>query len=71
MVVVMMVMPVRSERGTGSYKQQQGSKDPLLHGTNLACAPVDLGRFWWVRTTKPTCFLRVGRMPKKRKLKEQ
>ena len=31
-----MVMPVRSERGTGNYSKQQCDKDPLLHGTNLA-----------------------------------
>ncbi|HEX4284326.1 MAG TPA: hypothetical protein VHZ28_04495 [Terracidiphilus sp.] len=32
MMVMMMVMPVRSERGTGNYSEEQGDKDPLLHG---------------------------------------
>jgi hypothetical protein len=55
MVVVMMAMPVRSERGTGSHQQQKGSKYPLLHGKNLACARLDIARFWPRRTSKPTC----------------
>lgn len=68
MVMAMMVMPVRSERGTGSHKQQQGSKDPLLHGTNLACVRVNLARFWQARTTKPTCFVPGDRNGRERKL---
>lgn len=35
-VMTMMVVPVRSERGTGHYSKQQCNKDPFLHGTTLA-----------------------------------
>lgn len=37
-VMTMMVMPVRSKRGTGNCGEEQGNEDPLLHGTNLARA---------------------------------
>jgi hypothetical protein len=35
-VMTMMVVPVRSERGTGYNSKQQCNKDPFLHGTTLA-----------------------------------
>jgi hypothetical protein len=68
MVVVMMVMPVRSERGTGNYSKQQGDKNPLLHGTNLAREL----RTWISEgcgcTTKPTSPVQGWGRTKKRKL---
>jgi hypothetical protein len=36
MVVVMVVMAVRGERGTGNDHQEQGSKNKLLHEKNVA-----------------------------------
>jgi hypothetical protein len=35
-VVMMVVMTVRGERGTGNDQQEQGSKNKLLHEKNVA-----------------------------------
>jgi hypothetical protein len=35
-VVMMVVMAVRSERWTGNDQEEQGNKNKLLHGKNVA-----------------------------------
>lgn len=55
MVMMVAVMPVRSERGTGDYSKQQCNKDPLLHGMNLAWDSSVRINEGTRCITKPTC----------------